>query len=110
VVNKLIHLRRHDHFGPAKISLQLKRYHDVEISNSGVWRILRRLDMRRLSSSQRYKRLDKRWQRYEKQFPGQQTAPRAKAAATTKIARVIASGRRSRRFSAGGSSDLPTTA
>jgi hypothetical protein len=52
--------------------MYLKRYHDVEISNSGVWRILKRLDMSRLPTSQRYKRLDKRWLRYEKQLPGHQ--------------------------------------
>jgi transposase len=39
VVGKIIYLRRNYHFGPAKISMYLKRYHDVEISNSGVWRI-----------------------------------------------------------------------
>src|ERR1700739_2279676 len=30
------------HFGPMKIRMYLKRYHDVEISASGVWRILKR--------------------------------------------------------------------
>jgi hypothetical protein len=55
---------------PNKIRMYLKRYHDVEISSSGVWRILRKLDMNRLPSSQRYKRLDKRYVRYEKQQPG----------------------------------------
>ena len=50
--------------------MYLKRYHDVEISVSGVWRILRKLNMSRLPSSQRYKRLDRRWKRYEKQQPG----------------------------------------
>ena len=54
------------HFGPGKIAMYLKRYHDVEASQSGVWRILKRLDLNRLPASQRYKRLDKRWQRYEK--------------------------------------------
>jgi transposase InsO family protein len=72
VVGKIIYLRKNYHFGPMKISMYLKRYHDVSISHSGVWRILKRLDMSRLPSSQRYKRLDKRWQRYEKQLPGHQ--------------------------------------
>ena len=72
VVNKIIYLRRHYHFGPAKISMYLKRYHDVSVSHSGVWRILKRLDMNRLPASQRYKRLEKRWTRYEKQLPGHQ--------------------------------------
>lgn len=46
--------------------MYLKRYHDVQISPSGVWRILTRLDMARLPASQRYKRRDLRWKRYEK--------------------------------------------
>jgi hypothetical protein len=39
-----------------------------------VWRILKRLKMSRLPAhlSQRCKRLDKRWQRYEKQLPRNQ--------------------------------------
>jgi transposase InsO family protein len=52
--------------------MYLKRYHDVSISHSGVWRILKRLDMSRLPASQRYKRLDRRYQRDEKQLPGHQ--------------------------------------
>lgn len=50
--------------------MYLQRYHDVTISKSGVWRILKRLDMGRLPASQRYKRHDRRWKRYEKQLPG----------------------------------------
>jgi hypothetical protein len=72
VVGKIVYLRQNYHFGPGKIAMYLKRYHDVEISQSGVWRILKRLDMSRLPSSQRYKRLDKRRKRYEKQLPGHQ--------------------------------------
>nr|WP_254646017.1 integrase core domain-containing protein [Streptomyces samsunensis] len=49
--------------------MYLKRYHDVTISKSGVWRILHRLGMGRLPASQCYKRHDKRWKRYEKQLP-----------------------------------------
>ena len=70
VVEKIIHLRQHYHFGPMKITMYLKRYHDVEISASGVWRILKRLGMNRLPASQRYKRHTGRWKRYEKQRPG----------------------------------------
>src|SRR5262247_4425874 len=72
VVGKILYLRQNYHFGPAKISMYLARYHDVTISNSGVWRILKRLDLNRLPASQRYKRLDRRWKRYEKQLPGHQ--------------------------------------
>ena len=48
VIEKIIFLRTTYHFGPAKISMYLKRYHDVAISQSGVWRILKRLDLNRL--------------------------------------------------------------
>src|SRR3979409_177800 len=48
VVEKIIHLRQLSPFGPMKIRMYLKRYHDVEISASGVWRILKRLGMNRL--------------------------------------------------------------
>ncbi len=70
VVGKIIYLRQNYHLGPEKIAMYFKRYHDVTISNSGVWRILNRLDMGRLPASQRYKRHDRRWKRYEKQLPG----------------------------------------
>lgn len=55
---------------PRTSAIYLKRYHDVIINKSGVWRILNRLDMGRLPASQRYKRHDRRWKRYEKQLPG----------------------------------------
>ena len=42
VVERIVHLRQNCHFGPARIAMYLKRYHDVEISSSGVWRILHR--------------------------------------------------------------------
>ena len=45
VVGKIIYLRQNYHFGPAKISMYLKRYHDIEVSTSGVWRILKRLEL-----------------------------------------------------------------
>ena len=70
VVEKIIYLRTNYHFGPAKISMYLRRYHDVTVSQSGVWRILKRLDLNRLPASQRYKRHDRKWKRYEKPMPG----------------------------------------
>jgi transposase InsO family protein len=70
VVGKIIYLRQHYHFGPAKIAMYLKRYHQVQISSSGVWRILKRLELNRLPASQRYKHHDRRWKRYEKPLPG----------------------------------------
>jgi transposase InsO family protein len=70
VVGKIIYLRQHYHFGPAKIAMYLARYHDIQLSPSGVWRILKRLELNRLPASQRHKRHDKRWKRYEKPLPG----------------------------------------
>ncbi|MFD9225258.1 IS481 family transposase [Streptomyces sp. NPDC060064] len=70
VVNKIVYLRQNYHFGPMKIKMYLKRYHDIEIACSAVYRILKKLGMNRLPASQRYKRHDKRYTRYEKQLPG----------------------------------------
>ncbi len=63
VIEKIVWLRRHYHFGPDKIAMYLSRYHDVTISNSGVWRILKRLGLNRLPASQRYQRRALRWKR-----------------------------------------------
>jgi len=72
VVGKILYLRQHYHFGPQKISMYLARYHGIDISTSGVWRILKRAGMNRLPRSQRYKPHAKRWKRYEKPQPGHQ--------------------------------------
>ena len=53
-------------------SMYLRRYHDVSISDSGVWRILKRMGVNRLPASQRHRRHDQRWKRYEKPLPGHQ--------------------------------------
>jgi hypothetical protein len=65
-------LRKHYHFGPAKIAMYLARHHDLTISISGVWRILKRLGMNRLPASQHYRRHNLRWKRYKKQRPRHQ--------------------------------------
>ena len=70
VVGKIVYLRQSYHFGPAKIAMYLRRYHDITISQSGVWRILKRLELNRLPASQRHQRRDRRWKRYEKPLPG----------------------------------------
>ena len=98
VVGKILYLRKNYHFGPGKISMYLKRYHDVEVSQSGVWRILKRLDLNRLPASQRYKRLDKRWQRYEKQLPGHQIQIDVKFVEPLKSAVKPAVGRRTKYY------------
>ncbi len=70
VVGKIMYPRQSYHFGTQKIAMYLKRYHEVTISSSGVWRILHRLGLNRLPSSQRHKRHEQRWKRYEKPQPG----------------------------------------
>ena len=70
IVGKIIYLRQNYHFGPGKIVMYLSRYHDITISNSGVWRILCRLDLNRLPASQEHESYQKRWRRYEKPQPG----------------------------------------
>ena len=52
--------------------MYLRRYHDLTLSPSGIWRILRRLGLSRLPTSQRYRRHQDRWKRYEKPEPGHQ--------------------------------------
>jgi len=70
IIAKIVYLRQTYHFGPWKIQMYLKRYHDIDICSSGVWRILKRLNMNRLPYNQRYKRHKERWKRYEKPEPG----------------------------------------
>jgi transposase InsO family protein len=96
VVSKIVYLRQHYHFGPRKIAMYLARYHEVAISGSGVWRILKRLEMSRLPSSQRYKRHDRRWKRYEKQLPGHRVQVDVKF--IEPLAGAATSGARKRRY------------
>jgi transposase len=70
VVGKIIYLRLNYHFGPGKISMYLKRYHEISVSPSGVWRVLQGLELNRLPASQKHKTYQTRWKRYEKPKPG----------------------------------------
>ncbi|MCX5014915.1 helix-turn-helix domain-containing protein [Streptomyces sp. NBC_00555] len=72
VVEKTLWLRQQYHFGPAKIAMYVERYHDVKVSSSGIWRILKKVGLNRLPASQHYKRCSTRLKRYEKQRPGHQ--------------------------------------
>ena len=72
MVAKIVYLRQHYCFGPLKIAMYLKRYYDIEMSWSGVWRVPDRLGMGRLPANQRYKRHTQRWKGYEKPRPGHQ--------------------------------------
>jgi transposase InsO family protein len=70
VVSKILYLRQHYHFGPGKISDYLRRFHRISVAKATVHRILEKHGMSKLPSSQKYRRHNKRWQRYEKQQPG----------------------------------------
>ena len=50
--------------------MYLERYHDIKITKSGIWRILKRLNMNLLPHSCRYRKHKDRWKRYEKPQPG----------------------------------------
>ncbi|MFD9419926.1 helix-turn-helix domain-containing protein [Streptomyces goshikiensis] len=45
IVNKIVYLRHNHHFGPMKIRMYLKRYHDIDIACSAVCRILKQLGL-----------------------------------------------------------------
>lgn len=70
VVEKIAHLRQHYYFGPGKIGMYLKRYHNISLALSTIQRILQRLGMPRLPANQRYKLRAERYRRYEKPVPG----------------------------------------
>jgi transposase InsO family protein len=70
VAGKILYLRQHYHFGPAKIAMYpeaLPRHPDQP---SGGWRSLKRLQLNRLPASQRHQRHDRRWKRSEQPLPG----------------------------------------
>ena len=70
IVAKIIYLRERYHFGPWKIQMYLKRYHDIAMSGPGIYRILKRLNMNRLPNNQGYKRFKETYRKYEKPLPG----------------------------------------
>jgi len=69
IEEKILYLRKNYHFGQAKISWYLKRYHDLTVSISGVYSVLCRHGLNRLPRNMR-KRQVKSIKRYEKQIPG----------------------------------------
>jgi transposase InsO family protein len=70
VVSKVLYLRQHYHFGPARVAAYLHRFHAIEIAGSSVHRILKRHGLNRLPANQKHQPHGKRWQRYEKPQPG----------------------------------------
>ena len=69
IEEKVLHLRRTYHFGPAKISWYLKRYLQMNVSMTGVYGVLCRHGLNRLPRNLR-KRHSATVMRYEKPVPG----------------------------------------
>lgn len=69
IEEKILHLRRHYHFGQVKISWYLERYHGMKVSPTGVYGVLCRHGLNKLPRNLR-KRNVKSFKRYEKQVPG----------------------------------------
>jgi len=68
ITEKVLHLRQTYHFGPIRIVWYLARYHDIKISDAGVYRILRRHNLNRLPRGTRVRKIHTK--RYNKQVPG----------------------------------------
>lgn len=70
IVEKVLHLRRTYHLGPIRIVWYLARYHDIKISDAGVYRILKRHGLNKLPRGTRVRKIHSK--RYEQQVPGHQ--------------------------------------
>jgi len=68
VIEKVIELRKNYHLGPIRISWYLERYHDISVSESSVYRILRRKGLNRLPKTASRRTLHTK--RYSKKAPG----------------------------------------
>jgi len=69
IEEKIIYLRKNYYLGQLRISWYLKRYHDIKVSASGIWHVLKRNGLNKLPQNQR-KRSMEQFKRYEKQVPG----------------------------------------
>jgi len=68
VEEKVLHLRRKYHLGPMRIVWYMARYHDINLSDATVYRILRRHGLNRLPRGTRMRKVHTK--RYNKQVPG----------------------------------------
>ena len=68
VVDKVLHIRRNYQLGPERIMWYLERYHGVNISESSVYRILKRHKVNRLSKTAPRRAIHTK--RYAKSVPG----------------------------------------
>ena len=70
IEEKVIYLRKKYHFGPERIYLYLKRSHDIQTSESSVYRILKRNGISRLPANTKRRSPCPKLILYEKQTPG----------------------------------------
>jgi len=70
VEEKVIYLRKKYHFGPERIYLYLKRYLNIQTSESSVYRILKRNGISRLPKYAKRRSPGPKAKLYEKQTPG----------------------------------------
>lgn len=68
IEEKVIYLRKKYHLGPIRISWYMARYHEIQISDAGVYRILKRNGLNRLPRGTRTRKVHTK--RYNKQVPG----------------------------------------
>ena len=54
----IIYLRTNYHLGQLRISWYLKRYHDISVSQSGVYSVLKRNGLNRLPQNQRKRSME----------------------------------------------------
>lgn len=70
IEEKIIYLRKKYHFGPERIYLYLKRYLNLQTSESSVYRILKRNGISRLPKNAKKRSPGPKIKLYEKQTPG----------------------------------------
>jgi transposase InsO family protein len=70
IEEKVIYLRKKYHFGPERIYMYLKRFHDIQTTESSVYRILIRNGMSRLPANTKRRSPGPKIKLYEKQTPG----------------------------------------
>ena len=70
VEEKVLYLRKKYHFGPERIYMYLKRYLNVQTSESSVYRILKRNGISRLPGNAKKRSPGPKIKLYEKQTPG----------------------------------------
>ena len=68
IVSKIIYLRRKYHLGPIRIVWYLERYHRISVSDSTVYRTLKRVGLNRLPRNTGVRKVHTK--RYQKQVPG----------------------------------------